>query len=206
MPDIVSLIETVGYFGIFSIIFIETGFFFGFLLPGDTLIFTAGFLAAQKFLNLPFLIIIVATAAISGYFTGYAFGLKIGPKIFAKENSLFFNKKYLQKTHLFFEKYGQLTVLFARFIPIIRTFASILAGVGRMRWSLFVFYNISGGLIWTTTITLLGYWVGRVFSYFHPKIVSLIFLVFITIILILSWLPLFFRWLKNKKNSHARLQ
>ena len=158
--DIVTLVETVGYVGLFAIIFAESGLFFGFFFPGDSLLFTAGLLASQGYFNFYILAIILAVAAIAGDSVGYLFGKKIGPKIFKKEDSFFFHKKHIEKTHSFYEKYGSKTIILARFVPIVRTFAPILAGVGEMKYKTFIKFNIVGGLIWSIGITFLGYYLG----------------------------------------------
>ena len=125
------LIATLGFVGIISIIFLETGAFFGFFFPGDSLLVTAGFLASQG--HLPFVPLLVVTfiAAVLGDSTGYAFGKKVGPAIFKRDDSIFFNKKYIEKAQAFYEKHGGMTIIIARFMPVIRTFAPIVAGVGR---------------------------------------------------------------------------
>ncbi len=124
------LINTFGLLGVIAIVFAESGLFFGFFLPGDSLLFTAGLLASQGFLNPPILFFGVILAAILGDNVGYTFGRKIGPAIFKKENSIFFNKKYIEKAHAFYEEHGNKTIILARFIPIVRTFAPIVAGGG----------------------------------------------------------------------------
>ena len=140
--DPTLIIKTVGLVGIFLIIFAESGLFFGFFLPGDSLLFTAGFFASQGFVSISWLIPTLFIAAILGYQVGYAFGKRVGPALFTKERSLFFNKKYPEQAKVFYEKYGSRAIIFARFIPIVRTFAPILAGVGDMEYRTFLFYNL----------------------------------------------------------------
>lgn len=154
------LIETAGMVGIISIIFAESGLFFGFFLPGDSLLFTAGLLASQNILNLWWLFGGTAIAAILGDSVGYAFGRKIGPKLFTKDDSLFFNKRHIDRSEAFFQKYGKKAVILARFMPIVRTFTPILAGVGTMEYSTFIRYNIIGGLLWTGSMVFGGFWFG----------------------------------------------
>ena len=158
--DIIELIKAVGYLGLFGIVFAETGLLIGFFLPGDSLLFTAGILAAQGYLNIYLVLIILVAAAILGDSTGYAIGKKFGPKIFAKENSLLFNKKHLARAEQFFLKHGPKTIIIARFVPIVRTFVPTLAGVGKMHYAQFIIYNIIGGILWATSLTVAGYYLG----------------------------------------------
>lgn len=192
--DIITLIQAVGYIGLFAIIFAESGLFFGFFLPGDSLLFTAGLLASQGYFNYYILAIIFAFAAILGDNVGYMFGKKIGPKIFTREDSFFFQKKHVERTHNFYEKYGTKTIVLARFIPIVRTFAPILAGVGKMNYGLFFRYNIIGGLLWGIGISFIGYFLGsRV-----PNIENYLTLI-IAGIIVASFLPIIFEFLKKSK-------
>src|SRR3989338_7248633 len=157
-----AIIQTVGLLGVWAVIFAESGLFFGFFLPGDSLLFTAGFLASQGLLNIWILTIGCVVAAIMGDSVGYWFGRKAGPKIFTREDSFFFNKKHIERTRGFYERYGKKTIIFVRFVPIVRTFAPILAGVGSMRYGIFLSYNIIGGLIWALSFTFGGYILGNV--------------------------------------------
>jgi membrane-associated protein len=197
--DIVILVKTVGYLGIFAIIFAESGLFA--FLPGDSLLFTAGFLASQGFLNITILMLISFLGAVLGDSTGYAFGRKIGPHIFTKEDSIFFNKDHLTRAESFYNQYGAKTIVIARFIPIVRTFAPILAGVGRMRYGEFVFYNIFGGALWAFGISGLGYYLGNVIPnidrYLLPIIAGIIFL---------SISPGVYHLVRNKKNRDQIIQ
>ncbi len=178
MFDIVSLAKTAGYAGVSGIIFAESGLLIGFFLPGDSLIFTCGFLASQGILDIKILIPLLFLAAIIGDSVGYSFGFRFGPKIFKKEDSLLFHKDNLLKAQAFFEKHGGKTIILARFIPIIRTFAPILAGVGKMRYAIFAFYNIIGGLLWSVGLLLLGYYLGKAIpdidKYLLPIILAII--------------------------------
>ena len=195
--DIVLLVESVGYIGLFAIIFAESGLFFGFFLPGDTLLFTAGLLASQGFFNIYILLTLFALAAIIGDSVGYWFGKKVGPKIFNKEDSFFFQKKHIERTHNFYEKYGTKTIVLARFVPIVRTFAPILAGVGEMKYKTFLKYNIIGALLWGVGIIYIGYFLGsRV-----PNIENYLFYIIVAI-LIISFLPIIFEFVKNKGSSN----
>lgn len=157
-----TIIAAVGVFGVIAVIFAETGLFFGFFFPGDSLLFTAGFLASQHQLSLGWLLVGAFIAAVLGDSLGYAFGKKIGPAIFTKEDSLFFDKKHIARAQHFYEKYGKKTIILARFIPIIRTFAPIVAGVGNMTYRIFVSFNIIGGFLWTWAMLWLGYGFGSI--------------------------------------------
>ena len=154
------LIMTLGTIGVIGIIFIETGLFFGFFFPGDSLLFTAGFLASQGYISFSWLLVGTFLAAIIGDSVGYAFGKRLGPALFSRENSVIFNKKHIVSAQRFYEKHGRKTIILARFIPIVRTFAPIVAGVGTMAYSTFLLFNIVGAFIWTWGMLWLGYGLG----------------------------------------------
>ncbi len=156
------IIATLGLVGVISIVFAETGLFFGFFLPGDSLLFTAGFLASQHQISFAWLLIGAFLAAVIGDSVGYAFGKKVGPAIFVKENSVFFDKKHIARSQYFYEKYGKKTIILARFIPIIRTFAPIVAGIGNMTYKTFVSFNVIGAFAWTWVMLWLGYGFGSI--------------------------------------------
>lgn len=158
--DLFELVQAAGYLGLFGIVFAETGLLLGFFLPGDSLLFTAGILAAEGYLNIYLLLVVLASAAIIGDSVGYTIGRKLGPRIFSKDESLLFNKSHLEKAQKFFDKHGPKTIIIARFVPIVRTFAPTLAGVGKMNYGVFLTYNIVGGLLWVLSITVLGYYLG----------------------------------------------
>lgn len=178
MFDLISLIKGVGYIGIFAIVFAESGLFLGFFLPGDSLLFTAGFLASQGFLDIWILCIGVFIAAVLGDSVGYMFGKRVGPRIFQQEDSLFFNKENLHRAARFYERHGGKAIILARFMPVIRTFAPIMAGVGAMQYSKFLFFNIVGGIVWGIGISLAGYYLGSVIPdvdrYLIPIILGII--------------------------------
>lgn len=157
-----NIITTVGTLGVIAVIFIETGLFFGFFFPGDSLLFTAGFFASQG--NLPLMILLFGTfvASVLGDNTGYLFGKKIGPKLFTKEDSLLFNKEHIAKAQHFYEKHGKKTIILARFIPIVRTFAPVVAGIGNMNYRTFFIFNLIGGFVWTWGVVLAGYFFGKI--------------------------------------------
>lgn len=194
----IFLIKTLGAVGVIAIVFAESGLFFGFFLPGDSLLFTAGLVASQGYINLWFLLIGSAVAAILGDSVGYAFGKKVGPKIFKKEDSKFFKKVYLERTKTFYERHGKKTIILARFIPIVRTFAPILAGVGEMNYRTFISYNVVGGIGWTFSMLILGYALGK----FIPNVDQYILPIVLGIIVI-SMLPNAFDYLKTRRQSHS---
>jgi len=188
------IIETVGLLGLFFIVYAESGLFFGFFFPGDSLLFTAGFLASQNYLNLPLLLVGAFVFAVLGDNTGYWFGKKVGPKIFNKEDSLFFHKKYVEKAQDFYNKYGNKTIVLARFVPIVRTFAPIVAGVGKMKYKDFFVYNLLGGFLWSFGAVLSGYFLGRIIPGIDQYLLPIIFA-----IIIISILPAVFEIWRNKK-------
>ena len=159
--DLVKLIETIGYAGLFAIVFAESGLFFGFFFPGDSLLLTAGLLASRGMLNIAILLPGLFISAVAGDQVGYWFGAKTGPMIFNRENSLLFRRKNLLAAKAFYDKHGGKTITLARFIPFIRTFAPIVAGAVSMNYRRFVFFNFLGGAVWAIGMTLLGYFLGR---------------------------------------------
>ncbi|MDP3962687.1 MAG: VTT domain-containing protein [bacterium] len=173
-----KIITAFGLVGVILIVFAESGLFFGFFLPGDSLLFTAGFLASQGILPISLLLIGTFVAAVLGDSVGYWFGKKTGPALFSKEDSFFFKKRYMEKARIFYEIHGKKTIILARFMPIIRTFAPIIAGIGNMHYRTFLAYNILGGFIWSFGLTLLGYFLGRsipgVDKYLLPIIIAII--------------------------------
>lgn len=162
--DLVQLIETVGYIGLFAIIFAESGLFFGFFLPGDSLLLTAGLLASRGVMNEFILVPGLFIAAVLGDTVGYWFGAKTGPKIFNRPNSFLFKRENLLKAKAFYEKHGGKTVTLARFIPVVRTFVPIVAGAAEMHYGRFLFFNVFGALAWAVGVTLLGFGLGRAFG------------------------------------------
>ena len=169
---------------IFLIIFAESGLFFGFFLPGDSLLFSLGLLCAQSHFNVYVLIVIAAIAAVTGDSVGYVFGRKVGPSLFKRENSRFFRKDYLQKAHDFYEKHGKITIVLARFTPFVRTFAPIVAGIGKMDYPTFLAYNFVGGTSWVIVMSMLGYFLGSLI----PSIDTFI-LPIVALIVVVSLIP-----------------
>jgi len=155
------LILVTGYLGIFGIVFAESGLLIGIFFPGDSLLITAGLLASRGFLDIKLLLLLASIAAILGDSVGYWFGNKTGPRIFKREDSLFFHKKHLIRANEFYKKHGGKTIVIARFLPFIRTFAPIIAGVGTMDYRRFLSFNIFGGIFWVFTTSLGGYWLGN---------------------------------------------
>jgi membrane-associated protein len=176
--DLTEIIRAVGYLGIFGIIFAESGLLIGFFLPGDSLLFTAGFLASQNFLNIHLLVIGCFIAAVTGDSVGYYIGHKWGRRLFHKKDSTFFHKDHLMKAELFYEKHGGKTIILARFMPVIRTFAPVVAGIGKMKYSSFLMYNVVGGFLWAVCLPYAGYYLGKsipdIDKYLLPIIASII--------------------------------
>jgi membrane-associated protein len=189
--DITQLIQsfgsTVGYVVLTAIIFAESGLFFGFFLPGDSLLFTAGFLASQGFFNIAILTVLMFTAAIGGDSVGYWFGKKVGKKLFSREDSRLFKKKHLESAHKFYEKHGAKTIFFARFIPAVRTFAPIVAGAADMSYKTFISYNLFGGLVWGAGMTLGGYFLGKAIPNVDRYLIPIIAIIIFTSVLPAVW-------------------
>ena len=192
-----TIVSTLGTLGVIAIIFLETGAFFGFFFPGDTLLFTAGFLTIHGYVSLPVLLIGACLAAIAGDTVGYAFGKKIGPALFTKDNSVFFDKKHIARAQAFYEVYGKKTIIFARFLPVIRTFAPIVAGVGNMKYRTFIAYNIIGGCLWTWSMLLLGFVFGSVIPNPDRYIIPVII-----VIMVVSALPTLREIFNKRKDIH----
>ena len=180
-----ALIQWGGYVLLVAIVFTETGLLVGLFLPGDSLLITAGLLASAGILNIWWLNGLLIAAAIAGDSTGYAIGARLGPRIFTREKSLLFNPKHVERTQRFYEKYGPKTIVIARFVPIIRTFAPVLAGVGQMRYRRFVTYNVAGGIGWVASMTGAGYVLGQTV----PNI-SKHMHVLVIVIIVLSCVPI----------------
>lgn len=188
MFDPITIIKTAGLLGVFLVIFAESGLFFGFFLPGDTLLFAAGIFASQGFFPISLLIIGSAVAAVLGDNTGYWAGRKMGRKLFEKDASFLFNKNRIRDAENFYKKHGPLTIILARFIPLIRTFAPIVAGVAEMEYKKFFKYNILGAVIWTIVVPLLGYCFGSLIP--NP---DQFLLPVISAIVVISFLPFIFK-------------
>lgn len=193
-----KLIATFGTIGLFAIVFAESGLLFGFFLPGDSLLFTAGLLASQGKLNLPVILVGCFLAAVIGDQVGYAFGRRVGPSLFRRPESRLFKHENIERAQAYFDKYGSKTIVLARFVPVVRTFAPIVAGVGHMRYRTFVTFNVVGGLLWAVGVTVLGYILGETIpdidKYLLPAILVIVFV---------SVLPVVFEVLKARRSSRA---
>lgn len=195
LKEIISDYGVWTYLILFIIVFCETGLVVTPFLPGDSLLFAAGAFAALGSLNVALLFIILCIAAIVGDTVNYWIGRYIGPKVFHKENVRFLNKKHLERTHEFYEKYGGKTIIIARFIPIIRTFAPFVAGVGSMSYWRFIAYNIAGGVLWVAICVLGGYFFGNL------EIVKRNFSLVIIAIIFVSVLPIIFEFVRHRFGS-----
>jgi membrane-associated protein len=190
--DLASFIEAAGYIGLFTIVFAESGLFLGFFLPGDSLLFTAGFAAAAGHFSLWVLLPLLSVAAILGDSFGYWFGTRFGAWLMERGDSWWFKKRYIRETELFYQKHGSYAVVIARFVPIVRTFTPILAGMGNMRYRTFITYNCIGGVGWATGLLLFGFGFGSIIPnpdrYLLPVVLAIIFT---------SFLPPLLRWLRS---------
>lgn len=190
--------EQIAHAGILvvaGVIFAESGLMVGFFLPGDSLLFTAGFLASQGFINVHLLAAACFVAAVIGDSVGYAFGKRMGPRLLKRPDGKIFKKKYIAQAEAFYQEHGKKTIILARFTPIVRTFAPIVAGLGNMHYQTFLAYNIVGGALWTVGLTYAGYFLGRaipgVEHYLEPMILLVVFL---------SILPALHHFLKEVEN------
>lgn len=200
-PDLETLIKTIGLVGVLAVVFAESGLLIGFFFPGDSLLFTAGFLASHDFFNIYLLALGAFLAAVGGDSTGYAFGHKIGKKLFQKKDSLIFHQDNLIKAQNFYQKHGKKTIILARFIPVIRTFAPIVAGVGDMEYSTFLTFNIIGAALWSIGITLAGFYLGKLVRNIDSYLLPIIFL-----IIAVSILPNLIHIFKSKENRQQLLR
>jgi membrane-associated protein len=218
---IVKYGPTVGYLLIFAIIFAESGLLIGFFLPGDSVLFVAGFLASPtskeflqelaktlgtqvtvdgSFFSLPILLIGCFLCAVVGDSVGYTFGRRIGPRLFQKEESLLFSKKNVVKAQEFYEKHGGKAIVLARFLPVVRTFAPIVAGVGQMNYRRFLAFNLIGGVLWAIGVTLAGYFLAAVIG---PENIDKYLLPIIILIILVSVAPSAYHVLREKENRVA---
>jgi membrane-associated protein len=185
--NLVHIISLIGYAGIFGLVFAETGLLVGIFLPGESLVFVAGFLAFQGYLNIFFLIPIVFAAAVIGDNIAYTFGKRVGRRLFSQKDSRFFHEENLQRAEKFYEKYGAVTIIVARFVPYLRTFAPIVAGISKMKYKTFVIFNLLGSAVWATSITLIGFYLGKMFpglGHNSSVVIGLIFLIILVPIII----------------------
>lgn len=196
--DMVEIIKAIGYVGLFGIVFAETGLFLGFFFPGDSLLFVAGILAAQGFFSLPLLLVGLFVAAFTGNLVGYWFGGYVGPKIFSREDSLLFKKSHLIKAQKFYDRHGPKMVVLARFVPIVRTFAPIVAGVAKMHYGTFMLYNLVGALLWSVGLTTLAYYLGGLVENIDKYLLPIVLL-----IIFLSILPGIFEYWRDRRATQA---
>lgn len=196
--DPATLIAWAGYVGLTAIIFTETGLLFGFFLPGDSLLVTAGLFASQGKLDVYQLGALLTVAAILGDSVGYAIGKATGPRIFSKPDSLLFNRKHLIRAEQFYQKHGGKTIIIARFMPIVRTFAPVVAGAGRMDYRRFITYNVVGGVLWVWSMLFTGYFLGRYIPGVDKHIEKVIL-----VVIFLSILPGVISWLRERRKAAA---
>jgi len=195
---LLDLVRWGGYFVLAAIVFTETGLLIGFFLPGDSLLISAGLVAAAGGLNIWWLNLVLCIAAITGDSVGYAIGWRLGPRLFTRPQSLLFNPKHIERTRRFYDRHGSKTIVIARFVPIIRTFAPVVAGVGQMEYRRFVFYNIAGGIAWVTSMTWAGYLLGSAV----PNIGDHIHIV-VGIVILLSLIPIFVELIRERRRRSA---
>jgi membrane-associated protein len=194
-----ALIQWGGYLLLVAIVFAETGLLIGCFLPGDSLLITAGLLAAAGHLNIWWINALLIAAAIIGDSVGYAIGTRLGPRIFTREKSLLFNPQHVLRTRRFYEKYGPKTIVIARFVPIIRTFAPVLAGVGVMEYRRFLTYNVLGGIGWVASMSWAGYLLGQTV----PNI-SKHMHVLVIVIIVLSCVPIAVEIYRERRKTATR--
>ena len=202
MESFIHLITCFGVRAILLVVFAESGLLIGFVLPGDSLLFTSGYMVQQNILHIDIHIfaLLIFIAAVLGDSVGYSFGHKVGRKLFEKENSRFFKKKYLEQTEKFYDKHGSVTIVLARFVPIVRTFAPIVAGTSKMHYKTFLAFNIVGGFLWSSLFVYLGFYAGEFLTKAGVNIeVAAILIIF------LSVLPMIIHALKQP-NTRALLR
>ena len=200
LTDVRGLVQAGGYIALAIIVFTETGLMIGFFLPGDSLLVTAGLFAAKGDLNIVVLNALLMFCAITGDATGYYIGKKLGPTLFRKEDSMLFKKKHLIATQEFYERHGGKTIIIARFVPIIRTFAPVVAGMAGMQYRRFAVFNIIGGVAWVFSMTMLGYLLVTLFPATEKHIEKVII-----IVIFLSLLPGIIEWLRSRMRAKRAL-
>jgi membrane-associated protein len=193
-----DLVRWGGYAVLIAIVFTETGLLIGFFLPGDSLLITAGLVAAAGHLNIWWLNLLLILAAILGDSVGYAIGRRLGPRLFTRPQSLLFNPRHVERTRAFYARHGAKTIVIARFVPIVRTFAPVVAGVGQMEYRRFVVYNVAGGIGWVTSMTWAGYLLGQAI----PNIGDHIHIV-VGIVILLSLVPIFIELIRERRRGSA---
>ncbi len=191
------LLQTFGTIGLLLVIFAESGLLIGFFLPGDSLLFTAGLLASQGKLNMAVIVIGCMVAAIVGDQVGYQFGKRVGPALFKRQDSRLFKQEYVEKAQSYFDRYGSRTIVLARFIPIVRTFAPIVAGVGQMDYRTFSTFNVAGGVLWAGGVTTLGYILGETVPSIDKYLLPAI-----AVIVALSVTPVAIEFLRERRKAN----
>ena len=194
---LIELIRSGGYVVLAAIVFAETGLFIGFFLPGDSLLFTAGLVAAQGFFNLGYLMLLLSVMAIVGDALGYGIGHKAGEALYSKEDSFWFRRKHLLYAKEFYEKHGGKAIFLARFVPFARTFAPVVAGVAQMSYARFASYNIFGGIFWVCSMTAAGFYLGSI-TWVHKNLEKVVLL-----IVFLSVLPIGIEYLRNLRERNS---
>jgi membrane-associated protein len=197
--DIINSLSPYAELGIILIIFAETGLLFGFFLPGDSLLFTAGILAGQNKLNLALVVLGCFAAAVIGDQVGFTIGQQMGPRLFRRPDSRIFKQEHVEHTRSFFEHHGPKTVLLARFVPIVRTFAPVLAGVGAMPRRVFLAYNVVGAAIWVVGVSMLGYVLGDAIG----TSIDTYLIPLVALIVLISLVPPYFEWRKARRRSRG---
>jgi membrane-associated protein len=197
--DVETIVRVGGLAALVAIVFVETGLLVGFFLPGDSLLVTAGIFAAHGDLDIIPLNIFLSVAAIAGDSVGYAIGRRTGPRIFKREDSLLFRRRHLVAAQEFYDKHGAFTIVVARFIPIIRTFAPVVAGVAAMQYRRFIAYNVWGGILWVLATTLAGYFLGKAFPHITESIHAVI-----AVVIFVSLLPAIIKFIVEKRKAAQR--
>lgn len=195
--DFVRLTIAAGYLGLAAVLFSESGLLFGLFFPGDSLLFTAGFLASQGVFNLGTLVTVCFVAAVAGDSVGYAFGRRVGKRFFTRQEGIFWRRDNVERARAFYQKHGGKTIVLARFIPGIRTLAPILAGVGDMRYRLFLAYNLVGGCLWAIGVTLVGYFLGSLVPGADRYLLPIVL-----VIIVVSVLPAVYESVREPERRH----
>lgn len=197
--SMLTALGDIAFWVVLGIIFAECGLLIGFFLPGDSLLFVTGLFIASGFITINIWVacLLLFIAAVVGNATGYGIGYQVGPALFRREDSRLFKKVYVDKTHEFFDKYGGRAIILARFVPIVRTFITAIAGVGRMDFRRFMFYSAIGGLLWAVGVTLLGYFLGTI-----PFVKNNIEIMLILIVLV-SVVPIAYEFIKHRRQRRA---
>ncbi len=202
--DATFYLNTFGLIGVLLVIFAESGLLVGFFLPGDSQLFSAGLVAAGGIAGISLaplwvLLLLLPIAAIAGNLVGYWIGLRAGPAVFNRPDSRLFRAEYVDRAHTFFERNGSRTILLARFVPIVRTFATVMAGASRMNFRRYALYSVIGGIVWAAGVTLLGYWLGQV------RLVRDHLEIFILAVVVVSLIPVGLEFLRTRRQSRTDL-